>query len=159
ESPYAFEWIPSEEDEGETVTLEATIEDSSGQTATSSVEVEVAEEAEPPVEEPPAEKPVVEEPPAKTPEATTPSATFWLGKVVRNKKAGTALVEVQVSGPGKLTLAGTDVKPLSAEIAGAGIGKFTVKATGKVLQALKSKGQAKVKPVFTFTPTGGTAMT
>jgi hypothetical protein len=156
ESPYAFEWTPGVEDEGDTVTLEATVEDSSGQTVTSSVEVEVevAEKTEPPVE-----KPGVEEPPAKAPEAKAPPVTFWLGKVVRDKKAGTALVEIEVSGPGKLGLSGDGVKPLSSEIAAGGLLKIAVKATGAAKQALKSKGQAKVKPVFTFTPTGGTAMT
>jgi hypothetical protein len=159
ESPYTFEWIPSEEQQGETVTLEATIEDSSGQTATSSVDVEVTEKTEPPVEEPPVEKPVVEEPPAKAPEVKAPPVTFWLGKVLRDKKAGTALVEVEVSGPGKLGLTGEGVKPLSSEIATGGPVKIAVKAAGLAKLALKAKGQVKVKPVFTFTPAGGAAMT
>jgi hypothetical protein len=159
ESPYTFEWIPSEDEQGETVTLEATIEDSSGQTVTSSVDVEVTEKTEPPVEEPPVVKPVIEEPPTKAPEVKYPPTTFWLGKVLRDKKAGTALVEVEVSGPGKLGLSGDGVKPLSSEITTGGLMKIAVKAAGTAKQALKTNGQAKVKPVFTFTPTGGTAMT
>lgn len=157
ESPYAFEWTPSDEQQGETVTLEATIEDSSGQTVTSSVDVEVTEKTEPPVEEPPVEKPAIEVPPAKTPEVKPPPTTFWLGKVLRNKKAGTALVEVEVSGPGKLGLAGEGVKPLSSEVTARGLVKIAVKAAGTAKKALQSNGQAKVKPVFTFTPAGGTA--
>ena len=158
ESPYSFEWTPLEEQQGETVTLEATIEDSSGQTVTSSIEVEVAEKAaEPPAEEPPVEKPVIEEPPAKAPAApaATPSSEFWLGKVVRNTKTGTALFEVDLSGPGKLALAGPSVKAVTQEAATSGTVKVAVQATGAAKKALNRKGGAKVRLEFTFTASGG----
>lgn len=152
ESPYSFEWVPTPEQQGETVTLEATIEDSSGQVATSAVDVEVAEAAaEPPVVEPPAKETPAEPAPAATP----PPSDFWLGKVIRNTKTGTALFEVDISGPGKLALTGPSVKAASLEAGAAGTVKLAVQATGAARKALKRKGSAKVRLEFTFTASGG----
>jgi hypothetical protein len=44
-SPYTFEWTPSPADRGETVTLEATITDSAGKTATAELDVEITAQA------------------------------------------------------------------------------------------------------------------
>jgi len=49
ESPYAFSWTPTVTQQGETVTLEATITDSSGQVTTTSIDVEVNEQPVPAV--------------------------------------------------------------------------------------------------------------
>lgn len=153
ESPYSFEWVPAPEQQGETMTLEATIEDSSGQTATTEVEVEVAEAAaEPPVVEPPVKETPVE--PAPPVSKASPS-DFWLGKVVRDAKAGTALFEVDLSGPGKLALTGPSVKAVSLEATAAGTVKVAVQATGAAKKALKRKGGTKVRLEFTFTASGG----
>jgi len=148
ESPYAFEWTPTPGQQGEAVTLEATIEDSSGQIVTSSVEVEVAE-----VTVPPAPTPTPQ------PKATIPSSEFWLGKVVRDKKRGTAAFDIDLSGPGKLALAGATVKAVAHETATAGVVTIPIKAIGAAKQTLKNKGAAKVRLEFTFTPNGGAAAT
>jgi hypothetical protein len=44
-SPYTFDWTPSPADRGDTVTLEATITDSSGNTTTSEIEVPITAQA------------------------------------------------------------------------------------------------------------------
>jgi dienelactone hydrolase len=158
ESPYAFEWTPNEEDEGETVTLEATVQDSSGQTVTSSVDVEVAKAPEPPVQGQPAKEPEGPVAPTEAPAATPPS-DFWLGKVARDKQAGTASIEIDLSGAGKLELSGPGVRSQSSEAAAAGTVEVAIKASGKAKQALNRKGHVKVKLTFTFTASGGAPAT
>ncbi len=143
ESPYAFEWTPGKADAGKTVTLEATIVDSSGQATTSSIEVDVAAEPAPKVK------------PAPKPPAAIPASEFWVGQVTRNKHHGTAVIDVDVSGPGVLELAGEGVDPASDTVTAAGREKLTIKATGKAKQKLSQTGRATIKLEFTYTATGG----
>ncbi|HET6998590.1 MAG TPA: Ig-like domain-containing protein [Solirubrobacterales bacterium] len=167
ESPYVFGWTPGVEEEGETVTLEATIVDSSGQTATSSIEVEVAEKEEPPVEEPPVEEPPVKkEPPVETPPAAAPPepvippvSEIALGQVKRLASKGTAMLKVTVPGPGKLVASGPKVKKLVLEPKAAGARWITVEAKGAALETLAETGKVTVKVTLVFTPTGGTPFT
>lgn len=150
ESPYAFSWTPTTDDGGETVTLEATIVDSSGQTVTSSVDVEVAEEEvkpEPPVVDPP--KPPV-----------NPDSNFLFGKLLKNTSKGTAVISITVPGPGTLVLDGTGkVKGLTRSVSAAGVQQIAIKPKSGLAKTLKNKGSVKVTLKFTFTPTGGSAAT
>jgi hypothetical protein len=95
----------------------------------------------------------------------TPSNQFTFGGVKRNKDNGTAVLTVQVPGPGTLNLTGTGLKPqrslggasASKEVSAAGKVKLKIKAKGKKKAKLNETGKVKVKAKVTFTPTGGTA--
>jgi hypothetical protein len=147
QSPYVFSWTPSAADAGKTVTLEATVTDSSGQTTTSTITVPVKAAVVPP----PVEKPVEK--------ATPPSNAITLGKVKQLAKKGIATLAVEVPGPGELVASGPKVKAVTLDPSAAGEESVTVKPTGKALTALKKRGKATVKVKLVFTPTGGTSST
>ena len=92
-----------------------------------------------------------------------PTNTLTFGQIVRNKKKGTATLTVDVPNPGQLDYSGTGIKIAETAavktVTAAGSVKFKIKATGKKRKKLDQTGKVKVKPQFTFTPTGGTAGT
>ncbi len=75
---------------------------------------------------------------------------FKLGKVQRNKKKGTALLSVQAFA-GKLALAGKGVVKRQMVVASPGTVELPVKARGKALRKLKTKGKVKVQAEVTMT--------
>ncbi|MGH2987736.1 MAG: hypothetical protein ACRDLO_13760 [Solirubrobacterales bacterium] len=103
------------------------------------------------------------------PPAEAPSNAFTIEKVNRNKRKGIATLRVSVPGPGALDLSGKGLRrqrPVGRDggaaaaakpVAGAGTVKLKVKPKGKKKRKLKRKGEVKVKPIVTYTPTGGTA--
>jgi hypothetical protein len=89
-----------------------------------------------------------------------PSNTLAFGRVVRNKKKGTATITVTVPNPGELTGSGKGVKVastavISKTVTAPGNVKLTIKAKGKKKRRLNETGKVKVKPKITYTPTGG----
>jgi hypothetical protein len=92
-----------------------------------------------------------------------PSNVFSFGRLHRNKKKGTAILDVTVAGPGTLTGAGKSAfaKQLGAAQSKAHDAASTVqlliKAKGKARRKLGRSGKAKVSLVVTFTPIGGNA--
>ena len=94
-----------------------------------------------------------------------PSNTFAVGRTTRNKKKGTATVEVTVPNAGELTAAGNGVGATvasgarSAVTVARGAVKLTIRATGKKRKKLNSKGKAKLSVALTYTPANGTAAT
>jgi hypothetical protein len=87
-----------------------------------------------------------------------PSNDFTLVSTRRNKRSGRATITVNLAGPGAVTLAGKGVKRQRGQLAtpGGGVVKLKVAAKGKARTKLRSRGRARVTPVVTFTPTGGT---
>lgn len=103
-----------------------------------------------------------------TPPFVLPSNLIKIGKKPKfDKKKGTAVMSVEVPGPGELVLSGKGIKgePGGARVRGArpvdaaGTVKLKVKPDGKTKKKLKKKGEAKVTAKVTFTPTGGTPNT
>jgi hypothetical protein len=96
-------------------------------------------------------------PPAK------PSNALSFGRLHRNKKKGTAVLDVTVAGPGTVTASGKNagVKQLGATPsrarAAASTVQFLVKAKGKAKKKLGRSGKVKLNLLITFTPTGGDA--
>ncbi|HKO37379.1 MAG TPA: hypothetical protein VJU14_03320 [Solirubrobacterales bacterium] len=85
-------------------------------------------------------------------------ASFKFGKKVkRNKKKGTAVLTVNVGGPGTLVVSGKKIKRRSKAAKAAGNVKLPVVPKGKALKALKANGKAKVRVQLVYTPTGGSA--
>lgn len=89
----------------------------------------------------------------------TPSNAFKFRKLKRNKKAGTAKLQVEVPGPGRLVLSGKKVKKFTRDAKGAGTFALKVIPKAKLARSLRSKGTARTSVRVTFTPTGGTANT
>jgi hypothetical protein len=88
-----------------------------------------------------------------------PSNEFTFGKVVRNKRRGTAQLPIDVPGPGTLTLNGQGVKAKTASGSGArtsvdaaGTVKLAIRPKGKVKRKLLRRHRARVRIKVTFTP-------
>jgi DNA-binding beta-propeller fold protein YncE len=97
----------------------------------------------------------------EVPPAAKPSNAFSFGKLHRNKKKGTATLDVTVAGPGSLSASGKNasakqVGAASSEAAAAASTvKLLIKAKGKARKKLDSTGKTKLNLLVTFTPTGG----
>jgi len=89
--------------------------------------------------------------------ASLPSS-FRLGKLVKKRKKGTAMMTVTVGSAGTVVLKGHAVKRISAKPKGATTLKLSVKPKGKARKKLLKTGRAKLKLVVSFTPSGGRPM-
>jgi hypothetical protein len=91
----------------------------------------------------------------------SPSNAFTLGAVARNKKKGTATLNLILPNPGELTASGNGVSAASAgravisKAVGVGPAQLLIKATGKKKRKLNETGKVKLNVVVTYTPTGG----
>jgi hypothetical protein len=89
-----------------------------------------------------------------------PTNTLGLSaQPVLNKKKGTATLTISVPNPGQLDFSGTGISIAETAavktVTAPGPVKFLIKATGKKLKKLKTKGKVGVTATFTFAPTGG----
>ncbi len=82
---------------------------------------------------------------------------FRIGKLVKNKKKGTAILTVAVGSAGTVVLEGHAVKRVSARPKGAAKLKLEIKPRGGARKSLANRGRAKLKLSVTFTPSGGRA--
>jgi hypothetical protein len=89
-----------------------------------------------------------------------PTNTVTFGEVKRNKKKGTATVEVSVPNAGQLAYGGSRAKIGGpASVAVPGEIRLTVRAKGASKTKLNDAGKVKVAVDVTFTPTNGAAAT
>jgi hypothetical protein len=94
-----------------------------------------------------------------------PTNTFSLGQITRNKKKGTATIDLTLPNSGDLTGSGNGVNAASARQAvtsksvGAGQAQLLIKAKGKKKKQLNQKGKVKLNVTITYTPTSGSAST
>lgn len=132
-APYAFTWTPGEEHAGQEVTFEAVVTDSSGQQTTSEpVTVTVGEE---PLE-----------------------PTVALGRPVKDRARGTAMLPVTVNTAGTVVLEGTKVVTRTVPVAGASTVDVPVRLKPAYRETLQKKGRLRVPVTVTFTAeAGGTA--
>jgi hypothetical protein len=89
-----------------------------------------------------------------------PSNTLAFGRIVRNKKKGTATLTVNVPNPGELTASGNGVKAagaavISKTVTAPGAAQLLIKAKGKKKRKLNDTGRVKLNVAVRFTPTGG----
>ena len=90
-----------------------------------------------------------------------PDNIVTLGTLTRNKKKGTATLDLTVPNPGELTgsssganVASTSRARISKSV-GAGPAQLLIKAKGKKKKRLNRKGKVKLNVAITYTPTGG----
>lgn len=91
-------------------------------------------------------------------QATTQSAcsnAFTIGKPTLNKKKGTATLNIDLPGPGSVSLSGKSVASQELTAAAVGTVALTVKPTGKAKGKLAKKGKLKIGFEVAYTPTGG----
>lgn len=116
-------------------------------------------------------------PPPKVVAPAPPSNAFTFGKLLLNRKSGTGKLQVNVPGPGALTVVDAGgsaakgsaaraskkksapklIKGTSVSAAAAGLVVVKLKPTGPGMKILRHKRKLSFKVQFTFTPTGGTA--
>ena len=85
------------------------------------------------------------------------NATVAFKKTTFNRKKGTAIVRVAVTGAGRLDAYGKGVANASRKHV-SGTAKIVVRASGKALIKLRNTGKAKVKATIAYTPEGGKAI-
>jgi hypothetical protein len=88
-----------------------------------------------------------------------PSNAFSLGKLKRNRRKGTATIQVRVPGPGRLVLSGRKLKRFSLILPRAGSFGLRIVPRKGLARRLRRKGSARVAFKVTFTPDGGSANT
>jgi V8-like Glu-specific endopeptidase len=94
--------------------------------------------------------------PAPSP-AAVPSNRFRIGTLSRNRRRGTAVLQVSVPGPGTLALRGHGLRSVSKAIQQAGTVRLSVRARGSLLSRLRNIGRALAHAKITYTPSGGSA--
>jgi hypothetical protein len=142
QAPYQFGWTPSSAYDGKTVSFQAVVTDSSGQTTTSeALTVKVtATPTTPPVE-----------PPVTTPT----SLTLKLGAVTKHAKKGTATLRVKVSDGGVLTAKGAKVRTATKSVSKATTVSVLVKVKPGQAKKLRMKGRLPVRVAIRFVSVSG----
>jgi hypothetical protein len=87
--------------------------------------------------------------------ASQPPNDFTFGRVIKHQKRGTATLIVEVPGPGKLVLHGTNLRRATKNPAAASKTRLPVRSKGTARRKLRKTGHARVRAKVTFTPTGG----
>ncbi|HET6998182.1 MAG TPA: hypothetical protein VFI03_06285 [Solirubrobacterales bacterium] len=87
------------------------------------------------------------------------SNRFKLGKVKLNQSNGTAILPVEVPGPGNLTAKGKPIKRVTVKAAKEGTVKLRLKPTRTGQATLEQKHKLRAKVAVTFDPVGGTQRT
>lgn len=82
------------------------------------------------------------------------SNSFRFVAVKRNRKRGTAALEVEVPGGGSLQLRGKGIKRQRKQV-NAGRTALRIRPTGKARRALTKRGRTRVKAIVSYTPNGG----
>jgi hypothetical protein len=88
-----------------------------------------------------------------------PSNRFSFGTLKRNRIHGTAMLAVELPGPGDVAISGSDLQPLSKHSTEEGETLLKVKPLGEAKRKLLRRRRVTVRSEVTFTPTGGTANT
>src|SRR5262249_2603201 len=90
-----------------------------------------------------------------------PTDTVMVGATQRNKKRGTAPINLTLANPGELTGSGNGVmaavagRAMTSKSVGAGEAQLLIKAKGKKKRKLNETGRVKLNVAITYTPTGG----
>jgi V8-like Glu-specific endopeptidase len=92
--------------------------------------------------------------PAPSP-AAVPSNRFRIGTLSRNRRRGTAVLQVSVPGPGVLKLSGHGLLNVTKHPGDAGSVALPVRTRGSTSDILRANHKVRVRAKIAFTPTGG----
>ncbi len=84
---------------------------------------------------------------------------FGPGKVVKNKKQGSARLTVEVPVPGELVVSGPAIKKVTRNVTSTGNVRVLIKAKGKALKTLNEEGKVKVEVQIAYSPPGIATLT
>jgi hypothetical protein len=84
------------------------------------------------------------------------ASDFSFGRLKRNRRIGTALLTVDVPGPGMLTLTGNGLTTRTASVDGQV--KLTIRTKRKAKHRLNRTGKVRVAATVTYTPNGAEAI-
>jgi hypothetical protein len=84
-----------------------------------------------------------------------PSNKFRFGRLMLNRKQGTAMLPVHLPGGGSLSLSGKGIKPVGVQAAKAVVAKLAIRLTGRAKKVLVRTGRAGALARITLTPSGG----
>ena len=89
----------------------------------------------------------------------SPSNHFTLGKPKLRKRKGIATITATLPNPGELALSGRGIRAPRTSVDSPSSIRFQIKPKGRKRSKLEKTGRVKVKPTFTYVPTGGDAST
>lgn len=89
--------------------------------------------------------------------STPPANTFGRRKLTRDRRRGTATLEIYLPGAGALGAVGDGIKAATVQPTVAGRVKIRLKPTAAGRRALEARGKLRIGLRVSFTPTGGTA--
>ena len=85
-----------------------------------------------------------------------PSNAFTVAAITRDRHQGTAIVNVNVSNPGVLTISGKGMKKRNPRnVATAATVQFGIATAGTLRRRLNKAGEVTLTPTITFLPSGG----
>ena len=89
--------------------------------------------------------------------AALPSNAFGFGKLIRNRRNGSATLVIFVPGPGKLELRGKGLRGAARPAGSAGPVTLPIRPRRGLLARLRRDGSASVSALATYLPAGGIA--
>jgi V8-like Glu-specific endopeptidase len=89
--------------------------------------------------------------------AAAPSNRFSVVSVTRRPSRGSAVLGIEVSGPGTLALSGEGLRRAAKPVPGAGIFRLAARPAASTRHELRSQGSSRVQATIAFTPSGGSA--
>jgi hypothetical protein len=89
----------------------------------------------------------------------TGSNLFTLSRITPDKRHRTAVLDLNLPGPGTVTVTGEGLAPLAASARTAGTLALTIHPTCKLAKTLKTRSKATVILHITYKPSGGTPRT
>jgi PKD repeat protein len=84
---------------------------------------------------------------------------FTIGKLKRNRRRGTATLEVSIPEPGTLVASTRGIRKATVKAAQGGTVKVPLKAAGKGLRKLNEKGSLRFRLKVAYSPVGGDTST
>jgi hypothetical protein len=77
--------------------------------------------------------------------------------VTRRPSRGSAVLGIDVPGPGTLALSGEGLRRASKAVPGAGVFRLAARPSASTRRELRNQGSSRVQAAISFTPSGGSA--
>jgi V8-like Glu-specific endopeptidase len=86
-----------------------------------------------------------------------PSNHFSLVSTLRKPSRGSAVLSLEVPGPGQLTLSGAGLRRATKSVPAAGVFRLAVRPSGSARRELRASGSIRVQANIAYAPSGGSA--